>query len=140
MSRIQGDLKERTFHFARQIVELVDTLPKNIKGWEIGKQLIRSGCGVGANVREADNAHTASEFAYKCSIARKEAAETNYWIDLAICVGLVSGGAAIKLREESDELTRILSSIVRKTQSRVADSAPEQMPSPVSPRRIRAVK
>jgi four helix bundle protein len=118
VARIQGDLKDRTFSFACEILKLADLLPNNAKGWEIGRQLIRSGTGIGANIREADNAHTDADFAHKCSIARKEAAETRYWLELCTSSGMLPPESASVHIKEADELTRILSSIVQRVQVR----------------------
>ena len=121
MARIQGDLLDRTFRLAQTVLSIVDQLPNNAKGWEVGRQLIRSGASVGANVREADNALTDADFAYKCSIARKEASETHYWLELCQTTSLLGGRGLEHLLKETDEITRILSSIVHKTQDYIKD-------------------
>ncbi len=123
MARIQGDLKDRSFKIGLAVLELADQLPNNVKGWVLGKQLIRAGTSVGANVREADNAHTDADFAYKCSLARKEAGETHYWLELCIAAGLLNGEAAERALGQADELARITSAIVRRTQSHIARSS-----------------
>lgn len=120
MGRIQGDLKRRTFEFARAILRVVDQLPQNGKGWELGKQIVRSGTGIGANVCEADHAFTDMDFAHKCSIARKEATETHYWLELCLSENLIRESKEnLSPIREADELTRIPSSIVRGTQDHV---------------------
>ena len=119
MGRIQGDLKERTLEFAVSILRLVDQLPKVTKGWEIGRQLIRSGTSVGANIREADSGYTDADFAHCCNIARKEAGETHYWLQLCERTGLLSGEALAPVLREADELVRILSSIVGATRQHI---------------------
>jgi len=78
MSRIRGDLLERSFAFAVQILELVDRLPNGNKGWVLAKQLCRCGTSIGANLHEADHAFTTQDFAYKCNVALKESAETHF--------------------------------------------------------------
>ena len=45
-------------------------------------QLFRSGTSIGANVAEAQNAESKSDFIHKMKIASKEAAETLYWLRL----------------------------------------------------------
>jgi len=116
MGRIRGDLPDRTFEYAVAILDLADRLPNVTKGWEIGRQLIRSGTSIGANVREADNALTDAEFAHRCSIARKEAAETHYWLQLCRRTEMLAGEEVHEAIREADELARILSSIVKATQ------------------------
>ena len=104
VGRIQGDLKERTFEFAVSILDLSDQLPNRSKGWELGRQLMRSGMSVGANVREADSAFTDKDFAHRCNIARKEAAETHYWLELSQRCGLLHGDGLKSAIQEADEL------------------------------------
>ncbi len=120
MSRFQGDLPARTFEFAKQIISLVEQLPDGTQGWELGRQLFRSGTSIGANVREADVALTNAEFAHRCSIARKEASETHYWLLLCRDTGLLNGSEIENAVTESDEIMRILSVIVKKTQQHMS--------------------
>lgn len=122
MARIRGDWLDRTFELAKSILTIVDSLPYNRKGWEIGRQMIRCGTSVGANLREADNAHTNADFIHKCSIARKEASETHYWLQLCDAAALLRGEPLHHLIQEVDEIVRILASIVRKTQQYVEHS------------------
>lgn len=116
MGRIRGDLLERTMRFSVALLRSIDHLPNNSKGWEIGRQLIRSGTSIGANVREAHHALTDADFAYKCSTARKEASETLYWLELCRHVELLPTQLSQALSEEADELVRILLAIVKGTQ------------------------
>jgi len=116
MARFQGDLPNRTYRFSLVVMSLVDQLPRGTTGWELGKQPLRSGIGVGANVREADVAFTDREFAHLCNIARREAHETHYWLSLCRDHDLLRGDALADAIREADELHRILSTIVQKTQ------------------------
>ncbi|MCC7290769.1 MAG: four helix bundle protein [Phycisphaerales bacterium] len=120
MGRFQGDLPDRSFQFACKVVELVDRLPNNFKGWEIEKQLLRSGTSVGSNIQEADHAFSESDFAFKCSVARKEAAETGFWLRLCRSTGLLDPSSVAPMSQESDELTRILSTVVKNTQTQAS--------------------
>lgn len=110
---------ERTYRFARAAIQIVGRLPNGPIGWELGRQLVRSGAGVGANLREAHNAISDAEFARFCSIARREASEAGYWLELARDSDLVEKSACDELVREADELGRILSVVVRKTQRHV---------------------
>lgn len=119
---IQGDLTDRTFAFAAQVIRLSRELPNDARGWVVAKQMIRSGTGIGASVREADHALTDADFAHKCSVSRKEASETHYWLELCQHTGLLGGEDMQAAIKEVDELVSILSSIVRKTQHHLRDS------------------
>ena len=111
------DIKERTFEFGVRIVRLVNTLPRTIAGVKVGDQLVKSGTPIGANVEEADGAESKRDFIHKMSIARKEARETRYWLRIVRATGLGKDTQEVSyLLQESDELVRILSDIIRNTQ------------------------
>jgi len=71
-----------TFEFAIQVIEFVDLLEAKRK-YVVGKQLLKSGTSIGANVREAQNAESKADFIHKMKIAAKEVDETEYC--LMIC-------------------------------------------------------
>ena len=71
----------KTFQFALQVIDLHAKL-KELKHYEIGSQVLRSGTSIGANVREAQRAESRKDFIHKLSIALKEADETQYWFSL----------------------------------------------------------
>ena len=109
-SSVPFDIKERTFLFGVRIVKLVNVLPRSIAGIEIGRQVIRSGTSIGANVEEADGAESKKDFIHKMSIARKEVRETRYWLRI-IQTSLLDNAEVADLIQESDQLVRILSRI-----------------------------
>lgn len=65
-----------------------------------------------------------SDFTSKMSIARKEARETHYWLRLLVASEVVEQLKIDDLLKESDELVRILTSIVKSAQC--GKSPPEQ--------------
>ena len=71
-------IKERTFDFAIEVIKIVQVLPKNTAGFELRKQLLRSGTSIGANVEEATGARSKKEFTNCMNIAKREARETEY--------------------------------------------------------------
>jgi four helix bundle protein len=122
MARIHGDLKERTLRFAESILNMTDQLPNSNKGWVVGRQLIRCGTSVGANLHEADQAISDADFSFKCGIARKEASETQYWLELCRRTGMLSGNRLTHTAKEADEIMRILASMVKRTEDRLKRS------------------
>ena len=115
MGRLIGDLKERTLRFATEAMAAVGELPNEARGWIVARQLGKAASSIGANVWEADAALTEADFAHKISIARKEASETQYWLELARGSELLPGETYDRLLKEAKELTSILATIVRKT-------------------------
>jgi four helix bundle protein len=110
-------ITERAFQFAVRVVRLCRVLEKegNVSR-TLATQLLRSGTSVGANVEEAQAGHSKADFTAKISIARKEARETHYWLRLLIASDLVQEPQIIDMLNESDELVRILTSIVKSAQ------------------------
>ena len=77
----ENKLLDLSFEFAVVIVELCDciTMPKSSY---MTDQLSRAGTSVGANIHEAQYAHSKKDFIAKLEIALKEANETSYWLKL----------------------------------------------------------
>ena len=75
------ELSVQSMGFAVQIINPI----KNLKAKHetvISNQIGRSGTSIGANIREAQYAHSKSVFISKLQIALKEANETGYWLEL----------------------------------------------------------
>ena len=106
------DIKARTFRFALQIIALVEKLPNTISAKTIGKQLIRSGTSIGANVEEATAAHSKSDFIYRMNISLREARETLFWLRLLEASSILPSAHLASTLKEADEITRILGAIV----------------------------
>ena len=110
------DIVERTFNFSVRVVNLCDYLAKNGgTGYQLSKQLIRSGTSIGANVSEAQSAESTADFIHKMTIAQKEARETNYWLKLLIATQKNLEQRLLPLLNESNELIAIITSIIVKT-------------------------
>ena len=77
----ENKLVDLSFEFAKMIVNLVDSV-KIPKSSYMADQLARAGTSVGANIHEAQYAHSKADFVAKLEIALKEANETSYWLKL----------------------------------------------------------
>lgn len=110
------DIRDRAKEFAIRIIKIVKKFPRDIAGHELGRQLIRSGTSIGANLEEADAASSRRDFIHKVSISYKEAKESRYWLDVVLASELLNNEANIKeaksLRTEAVELSKILFTIV----------------------------
>jgi four helix bundle protein len=116
MADAKRDICDRTFAFAGRIVRLCQSLEKK-RGVArmIGRQLLRSGTSIGANVEEAQAGQSRADFISKSGIAAKEARETHYWLRLLISAETVPESQLRDLLQESNELVAILTTIVRRT-------------------------
>jgi len=111
------DITDRTFDFGVRIVKLVNQMPRTPAGFSIGGQTIRSGTSIGANIQEAQSAHSRKEFIYKMNIALNEARETEYWLKIIIQVDMLNTSVVKALIIENEEIIKILSTIIKKTKS-----------------------
>ena len=82
----ESKLRELSMEFSVDIIELVKYL-KSIKESIISNQIGRSGTSIGANIREAQYAHSKADFIAKLQSALKEANETGYGLDLLFRTG-----------------------------------------------------
>lgn len=105
-------VKGKSYDFALRIIKLCAQL-RGQKHFEISSQLLRAGTSIGANVEEALAGRTRKDFFAKMSIASKEAREVNYWLRLIGDSGIYNGQENKKLIEASEELIKMLTSIVK---------------------------
>jgi four helix bundle protein len=106
---------KKSFEFALGVIELYKIMIAQ-KEFVLSKQLLRSGTSVGANVEEAMAGISKKDFAAKMSISSKEARESKYWLRLIKHSKIVSVDVE-DLLKQSDELIKILTAIVKTTQS-----------------------
>jgi four helix bundle protein len=85
----ENKLLNISYEFAKNIVKLVDGV-KTPKSSYMTNQLARAGTSVGANIYEAQYAHSRADFIAKLEIALKEANETSYWLRLLKDTGRIS--------------------------------------------------
>lgn len=77
------------------------------------RQLVRSSSSIGANYIEANEKLGKQDLLMRLKIARKEAKETTYWLEHFIADDLQR---LKELKQEAEELRRILSAIINKLQ------------------------
>lgn len=75
--------------------------------------MVRSSSSIGANYIEANEKLGKQDLLMRLRIARKEAKETQYWLELVIVEEDLKRNA---LKQEAEELRRILSAIINKVQ------------------------
>ena len=106
------DILERTIAYSLRIIKVYRELERDSVGRVIGKQLLRSGTSIGANVHEAQGGQSKADFVAKMSIAHKEARESAYWMRLIKEAKLISARLINDISDETEQLIKILSSIL----------------------------
>ena len=110
---------QKSYMFSVRCVNLYKYLSEEKHDSVIGKQLLRSGTSIGANVKEALRGYSKADFASKISIALKEASETEYWIEILRDTGYITTSQADSMLKDCVELIKILMSIVKKTKENI---------------------
>ena len=118
-SGMMDGLKTRTREYGVRVVRFFASLPRSAEAQVLGKQLLRSGTSVGANFREALRARSRSEYATKLNIGLMELEETSYWLELLEGAGIKNGTAGERLRQETEELTAIFVSLIKRAREEV---------------------
>jgi four helix bundle protein len=108
-NKAKNFIVDLTFDFALKIIKYVE-LPEKGQKYIIARQLLKSGTSIGANVREAQNAESKTDFIHKLKIAAKEADETEYW--LLLCRYSEGYANGEDLLENCNSIIKVLSKII----------------------------
>jgi four helix bundle protein len=108
------DIQERAFAFAVQVVRLHRIVARGEESGRIlVRQVLRSGTLIGANLEEANAGQSKADFIAKCSIALKEARETQYWLRLLVASDIATAAQITPVLAEATEIVAILTTIVK---------------------------
>ena len=107
----------KSYAFAIRCVNLYNFLCEEKKDYTIGKQLLRSGTSIGANVKEAIRGYSKADFTSKMSISLKEASETEYWIEILRDTGYITTHQAESMLDDCTELIKMLMTIIKTSQT-----------------------
>lgn len=116
---MKNDLEVRTKRFALDVIKFVTSLKLSRPVEVMARQVLKSGTSIGANYREATRAESRSDFIHKLAICEKEAAETEYWIEIFDESRLASEERCDELRRECRELLAIIVASIRTAKSRL---------------------
>lgn len=114
----ENPLKDKSFQFALQIIELYKSMCNKHHEFVLSKQMLRSGTSVGANIREAQNAQSNADFIHKLSIAQKECDETLYWLELSFHSNYIDLTTFETMQQNANEILRMLKSAIITTKQK----------------------
>jgi len=106
-------IQKKSYAFSVRIVKLYIFLKEEKKEYTLGKQILRSGTSVGANVEEAIGGISRKDFRNKLAISYKEARETQYWLNLLFDTDFISAEQHKSLSNDCQEILKILFSIIK---------------------------
>ena len=107
-------LRDLSTDFAVKVIKMCD----GIKGhYSLVNQLERSSTSIGANIHEANYAHSKADFIAKFQIALKECYETEYWMELLFETGYISENVYKPLQNQCGQIRRMLISSLNTTKA-----------------------
>lgn len=106
-----------SFQFSVKIIRFAEQLEED-RQYILARQILRSGTSIGAQVREAQNAESKSDFVPKFKIAAKEADETEYW--LLLIKETKSYSIVESLLDDLHHIILILSKIISTTKKSIS--------------------
>ena len=104
---------EKSRKFAIRIYNLYKHLSEEKREFVLARQLLRSGTSIGANLTEVQYAVSRKDFLAKATISLKEAAETEYWLDLLEETSLLTATEYKSMNNDCEELLRLLVSTIK---------------------------
>lgn len=84
----------------------------------IGDQILRCGTSIGANRAEAEFAESREDFIHKLRIARKEANEALFWIELMNNVNLLTLAQYESIKADCEQIIKLMTSIILSTKQK----------------------
>jgi len=105
-------LKRKSYSFALEIIKLTRSLNAK-KEFILGKQVLKSGTSIGAQISEAKFAQSRADFLSKMSIALKEANETSYWLYLLKDSNIISSDRFEEYNLQCQEIISLLAATVK---------------------------
>lgn len=115
-------VQAKSYAFALRIVKLYLHLKNEKQEFVLGKQVLRSGTSIGANVEEAIGGQSDKDFLAKMSIAYKEARETHYWIRILADSNFLKPTEKESLLNDCEELLKIIGSIQKSMKVKIRNS------------------
>jgi four helix bundle protein len=110
--------KGRTRQLPLEIIQLVESLPRNRAADVIGRQLLRSGTSIGANYRAACRGKSKADVISKLAIVEEEADETIYWMEMLIESKIVQPSRLNLLMKESNEIVAMVVASIKTLRGR----------------------
>ena len=104
-----------TFQYSLEIMEFSEGLREQ-RRFSFADQILRSGCSIGANVKEAQGAESKADFIHKMKIALKEAEES-------LCDFAKGYPKPGKLLNDIESILKVLNKIISTSKTKALKSA-----------------
>jgi len=109
---IKQDFYKRSYIYALKVIKFVEKLRNDSASQIMGKQLLRSGTSVSANLVEAKSASSKKDYINFYQHSLKSANESKLWIGLLRDANKAEEKDAEELLKETNEIANILASSI----------------------------
>ena len=106
-------LVDKSVDFAIRMAKCYKYLREEKQEFIMSKQMFRSGTSIGANIHEAVQAQSKTDFISKLSISLKEGSETSFWLVVLHKADIIDDTIYNSLKSDLDEIIRILISTIK---------------------------
>jgi four helix bundle protein len=124
-----AELRERFANFAVRIRKATRPIARDVETRDVASQLRRSANGAASNHRAAGLARSHREFTSRIAEALTEADEALFWLEHIDAGEMLPGGVAA-LRNEAQQLVKILARSHETAKAREARDSPRRNRSP----------
>jgi four helix bundle protein len=105
----ESKLRDLAIQFSVDVIRLCESIRGHSS---LTNQLERSATSIGANLHEANYAHSRADFIAKLQIALKECYETEYWLTVFEKANLCENDLLLPVKERCGTIRRMLSASV----------------------------
>jgi four helix bundle protein len=119
-------LQDRTFTFAKRVLDLCPRRYDDDPSRVIWRQLIRAAPAASGILEETDEASSPNEFIYRMKSSLREVRESKRWLLFIAQCRLQHHDKLADLPDEASQLASIFAAIVRNTERRVAEERRSQ--------------
>ena len=113
-------LRELSVSFSVEIIKLCDTVNRHPA---LMNQLERAATSIGANIHEANYAHSRADFIAKLQIALKECFETEYWLEVFMKAGVIEKVKVNALFDQCGILRRMMVASINIAKKNLTDGS-----------------
>lgn len=110
-------IHNKSYKFALRIIKVYQYL-KSKQEYDLGRQLLRSGTSIGANIEEAIGGQSEKDFFAKMNISHKESRETHYWLRLLKDSDILEEKLSLSLLKDCEELLKLSTKIITTIKSK----------------------
>lgn len=111
---MEKEIKLRCYKFSLSVIRFLKTIEYDSLSAVVIKQLMRSASSVGANVVEAKNSSSRTEFKRYYEIGLKSCNESKYWICILRDGFEIAAEELTGILKEADEISKILAASIIK--------------------------